>query len=302
MMRDPEYDRFGPWILEISDLDPVPPLFEPHMPDAEGIFYSFKIPRHEERRNLRPGMNMYDYVVALGEERIWILERRDTDVQTQSVAYGELAALRHREDLLDGHLYLHTPGRVYDIPYSTVSADIIEKTVDMIRPRYSKAAPDSRFGSSIRVPPADEDEMGFYFSILTQQLDEKYPGFRMLARQGERRVSGPDIGWARRLLYGVIDKRLLPTIHASDGRELLVIGRDRRWGYRWQAIYGTETLYLPLEKIRGVEAGTEESAPGVLWIVILADDSEFRFGFMPDNPFFEEYRKLLEKLGSPGPA
>ena len=33
--RDPEYDRFGPWVIEIGDEDPPPPLFVPHLTRSE---------------------------------------------------------------------------------------------------------------------------------------------------------------------------------------------------------------------------------------------------------------------------
>ncbi len=34
-MGNPEYDRFGPWIIEISALDPPPPLFQPYLTRQE---------------------------------------------------------------------------------------------------------------------------------------------------------------------------------------------------------------------------------------------------------------------------
>ncbi|RKX93863.1 MAG: hypothetical protein DRP59_01775 [Spirochaetes bacterium] len=63
-MNTLEYDRFGPCIVEISEEDPFPPLFLPYLKGDESSLFSIKIPRREERRNLEPGMNLYDYVLS----------------------------------------------------------------------------------------------------------------------------------------------------------------------------------------------------------------------------------------------
>ena len=64
-MRDPEYDRFGPWIYEISEEDPVPPLFIDHIPTDKIPLMSIKIPRKIDRSEARPGWNLYDYVMNM---------------------------------------------------------------------------------------------------------------------------------------------------------------------------------------------------------------------------------------------
>ena len=55
-MRDPEYDRFGPWIIEISEADPPPPLFRPYLTREETVLLSIKIPRKIDRRDAPPAL------------------------------------------------------------------------------------------------------------------------------------------------------------------------------------------------------------------------------------------------------
>ena len=52
--RDAEYDRFGPWVVEIGDEDPPPPLFLPHLTRTEQALLSVKIPRKVARRRGTP--------------------------------------------------------------------------------------------------------------------------------------------------------------------------------------------------------------------------------------------------------
>ena len=74
-----EYDRFGPWAVAISDDDPPPPLFEPLIERREPML-AIKIPRSVERRNARPGMDLYDYLVCLYEHDLVILARAEDGV------------------------------------------------------------------------------------------------------------------------------------------------------------------------------------------------------------------------------
>ena len=88
--RDPEYDRFGPWVVEISDEDPPPPLFVPHLSRTDTPLLSVKIPRVISRRDARPGMDLYDYLVSLYEEDVVVLERQDHHVEARTIRYADV--------------------------------------------------------------------------------------------------------------------------------------------------------------------------------------------------------------------
>ena len=60
-----EYNAFGPWAYEISDKYPLPRLFAPYFAADDNAVLKINIPRETERRNASPGMDLYDYVVAL---------------------------------------------------------------------------------------------------------------------------------------------------------------------------------------------------------------------------------------------
>ena len=100
--RDPEYDRFGPWIIEISPDDPAPPLFVPFLDRTEEPRLSLKVPRQIERRRAHPGMDLYDYVVNLYEEDMLILMRVGPEVEARALRYRDIGSLRVREDLCAG--------------------------------------------------------------------------------------------------------------------------------------------------------------------------------------------------------
>lgn len=294
-MRDPEYDRFGPWVLEISNEDPIPPLFVSWMTRDEAPLFSIKIPRPDERRNLEPGMNMYDYVVSLYESDLHVLERNENDVNEQSIPYKDIVAIRHKEDLLDGELNIYIAQRSYSIPYNTVSSEIVCRLADLLRERYiadgSSEAASSGNAGSMEVG----DELSFYFNGLLKGARKDQPDMSILATQTEVPVSSIEENLWRRFLYGAIDKRLLESIHMFNGRELQIINRGRTWSYRWQVVYGKETLFLPLEKITGINVEPDPKNPGISTVVFRTAGSSHSFSFTSGNPSFSGYSEFLKQ-------
>ena len=63
-----EYNAFGPWVYEIDDAHPLPPLFASCFTDNDEAILKIKVPREIERRNAAPGMELYDFVIALYED------------------------------------------------------------------------------------------------------------------------------------------------------------------------------------------------------------------------------------------
>lgn len=295
-MRDPEYDRFGPWIIEISEEDPLPPLFISHMMRKEKPFFCIKIPRPVDRRNLMPGMNMYDYVLSLFDNDLYVLERDGEDVRERSIPYKNIMALRHTENLLDGNLHIYIAEKCFNIPYSTVSSEIITRMVDLLRKRYIIDSHLEIETIKIKHMSAAPEEISFFFSGLLKRAREYHPDMNLLAIQVEVSVNSIEDNHLRRLFFGAIDKRLLESIHMCNGRELEIISRGRTWGYRWQAIYGKETLFLPLEKIRRIDREQEKSNRGIENLIFQTAGSRHSFSFTKENPALSDYLESIKDV------
>ena len=111
-----EFNSFGPWIYEISESTPMPPLFEPHISRDKTPLLSIKIPGKIERRNAKPGMNLYDYVVNLYKEDLLILERAGNKVKINSFHYEKIESLSLMKDLLQGNLCIVMDNNIYNLP------------------------------------------------------------------------------------------------------------------------------------------------------------------------------------------
>ena len=286
-----EYDRFGPWIMEISAEDPPPPLFLPHLTRTETPLLSIKIPRHIDRRAAKAGMNLYDYLVTLYEEDMVILERTGEDgVGTQTFAYDDIQYVRLTENLLLGNLHLGLRGRVYDLPFNTVGKELMSRVVDLIRERYLDQAAPPRPPDEA---PFAEEALSFLFAGLLGAERKGDAQRRVLVSQPEAALGTYEASLARRLLFGALDKRLLESLHLSDGRELKIISRGKTYKYRGQAVYGIDTCHIPLANLRGHawEPGNGNTAVQTLTLQTAGGDAAYTF--LRDNPALEAYTAFL---------
>ena len=302
-MGNVEYDRFGPWILEINDVDRIPPVFEPYAPGGEPVLLQLKIPRPVERRNLRPGDHMYDYLLTLFDDRIEILVRDAGEARRFVLTYADIVAVRHREDLLDGHLVMFTPEIAYDLPYSTVSVDLMERLLGILRERYidgDRDQDDAPAKESDRYfedgqTDSDTSSLSFLFAGLARKREEHLKSGRLFALQDEVRMIDVDRRILHRVFNGAVEKRLLESLHFVNDRELKIITRGRSWAYRWQAVYARETLYIPLDRLRSIDESPQAHNRGVAALTMATAASSHEFIFLENNPGMARYRTIFLK-------
>jgi hypothetical protein len=120
-----EYDAFGPWICELNNTNQLPPIFSTCYRKENNFLLLMEIPRDIERRNAKQGMDLYDYVIGMYEDYIYLLERKEHTVIESKIPYGEIEMVEDFRNLLYGKLTIFTAGRSIRIFYNTVGGDII---------------------------------------------------------------------------------------------------------------------------------------------------------------------------------
>lgn len=287
-----EYDRFGPWALELSEADPPPRLFGPYLTRSEAPLLGLKIPRHVERRNVRAGTDLYDYVVALYDDELLVLQRTDGGVAVTTCRIGDIRHVRVGRTLLSGNVHVGLSGASIDLPYNTVSETLMQRFAALIRARYV-SGPVALAASP--TPGIDTDGLSFYFQRFLEAEARARSPMRLIAAQATMPAAATVRGRARRLLFSLADKRLLESMHASDGRELRVLTRGQAYAYRWESVYGLETTWIPLANVRSV-TWRAEAAAATESLVLDTGGGDCTFVFDAANPAIEPYRTYLQGL------
>lgn len=290
-----EYDRFGPWALELSDEDPPPRLFEPYLTGRGAPLLGLKIPRHVERRNVRPGAHLYDRVVALYEDELLVLERAGDGVRMTACLLGDIRHLSMHRSLLSGNLHLGLPHGSIDVAYNTVSDKLMQRLAALVRARYV-----SRPAVPTAVPRAAmatmaTDGLSFYFQRFLDAEARSRSSMRLLAVQATEPAAATARGRARRLLFSLADKRLLESMHACDGVELRVVSRGQAYAYRWESVYGVETTWIPLVNVR-IVAWSPDATTATTTLLIGTGGGECAFAFSSVNATVGSYAAYLASL------
>lgn len=290
-MRDTEYDRFGPWILKITDRDPLPPLFIPHIAKMDNALLSIKIPRKIDRRDAAPGWNLYDYVINMYDTDFDIFKREEKNVTSQSFKYTDVVCLRHKEILLHGELLLMTRSSTYSFNYNTVSSDIIKQLIAIIRARYN---PNAKTITLPGLSPAQKNELDFYFTNLIANEERINPDNKLVFCQKRESLNTLDKNILKKLFYSITSYELLESLHFFDGAELKIIGKGGLFKTIVHPDYGKEDIYLPVKQISSTTA--ESKHPIYTRLFIKNKAGSIETAAANNNNSLSDYRKFLDSL------
>jgi len=95
-----EYDAFGPWIDPIRSAADMPRAFRSHYAEHAGARFLLKVPRDEDRADLRPGMDLFAAVLAVHNEGVSVLRLDGGVVRTQVAGWRQIVGTIYSTELL----------------------------------------------------------------------------------------------------------------------------------------------------------------------------------------------------------
>ena len=242
-----EYDAFGPWIYEIKDECDTPKRFRSVCRDHYGARFLLKAPRNVERRNVRPGMDLYDTVLAVRDDGLSVMRLAGESVATEDYAWREVAALESYKDLLYSRWrLLLRDGGAFTLEYSTVSSGLMTKVTDFAR---------AQLASRRDAPRPHESDPGATIAemIFKNELNAR-------RRSGPQPVTLLHAESANQYCRDSLNRRRLSTgvmfLDAPD--ELIVVNRGEPTRRFLEARYALGCLFVPYA---GVKAFALERSP-----------------------------------------
>lgn len=281
-----EFDRFGPWIDEVTTPDDVPPLYRDHPLDLAAALLVLKVPRNIARRDATADMDLYDHLIALDAEGLTVLsrvataKRRGAPVErgydARRVAHGEVAAIRDVVSLLDGRLSIHTlDGAALTLRYNGSARANVTRLVTALRDAAGTRPP-SAAGAALLAALAERPAIG------TRALDAGQVDVALVNDVREIVRHTPDLvvrtchgrvplaprpggagGPVRRALHSLSPATLHGAVIGADDAAVDVVGRQE-WIARGRApVHSLSRLVLPVGALRRVDVAAHETYPGV---------------------------------------
>jgi hypothetical protein len=274
-----EYDAFGPWIYEVNKDHPLPPLFVPYYREENDCLMMIKIPRNIERRNARPDMDLYDYVIGLYEDHIVILKRVGKDVEESKAFYRDIVGIEDHRRLLKGTLTIFLNHGKLVIPYNTVSSAVLIKFIGMIREKYAQKFLQLKgnFYSDEALP------VEVLYRNMLRDIKSFIQDIQICAVQSSIPLRLAKGNIAEKIGIFLSRPILLNSLHLTNKKELIIFTRGRTFIKRGKANYDFSTIYIPFEKLFSVTIENDDRYSGLSIITLKLTDQEFKFYFEQAN-------------------
>lgn len=239
-----EYDAYGPWVVEVTREEDMPPRFRPFYDEDSAANILLKFPRKEERRELRPGMDLYREIMALHETGLVRRYLEDGRIVRQDIDWPQIVGIGCGSDLLAGRwsIYLDDGARL-DIRYNKVSADVMNKATDFVRAHIGgEVARHVEPTEAIEIPASEV----FFNSVLLEiERREPQPVIPLHFDPEDVPLAGAQPGI--RLATGLM---ILET-----PCDLVIVSRDKELREQDEASFAWNDLFLPFDKMSGYALG-----------------------------------------------
>lgn len=288
-----EYDAFGPWIYNITERNPMPPLFIPYYKENQDYLMLIKIPRDIERRKAKPEMDLYDYVIGMYENYGYILKRKDKEVEEIRFCYDEVESMENYRCLLLGKLTINLKNSTIVIPYNSVSIDIIFELMKIVRDRYTK----SSYKSIPIINRAKNGEIDILYENIIKERALKADIFPIMAFQHAIDLNN-NVKLGQKLLGLIRSKLLLSTVHLLNEKELLVINRGEPIKYGKKPMNSYSFIYVPIEKINNIEFEKCKEYNDIQRVFISTKVNRFMFYFDERNEEIKEFYIKLSEINN----
>ena len=236
----------------ISEKNPLPRLFAPYFTADDKAVIKIKIPREIERRNGKPGMDLYDYVVALYEDRILILKREDGTVLEKQIPLKEFKGVRIYQNLLKGGYTIFSARGSISFPFNSVSLDLFRKLTNLVLERVKSQVRDI---SSLPVTETAPESM--LLINMLHDTEMKLPDIRVGAVQKSADVhrKGATQNMIERMLWGEMNPEAL---HLYTDQYLIVFENGVFPNHVGMQDFGYTQTIIPLDRIDGIEVAHSE--------------------------------------------
>lgn len=284
--RDPELERFGPWVDEVRTPEALPRLFRDHPVDLDAARLVLAVPRDLPRRDAVAGMDLYDHLLVLTEDRFTVLSRPGTPLHPVSDghAYGvlevradDVVAVRESVDLLAGRLTVHLRGgAVVDLPFNGSSRATITRLTDLLRGGSRPAtAASSALAAAARAEhlpaPLDPGRQDLALAADAREAQRRNPDLVPWACHGRTPLTPQGTGLdgaVQRVLHALSPMTLQGAVLLADDVALEVHGRHG-WLLRGsRPVHSSSRLVVPFGALDAVELAGHARYPDLVLVAL----------------------------------
>lgn len=277
-----EYNAFGPWAYEITAKNPMPRLFEPFFTEDDKAVIKIKIPREIERRNAEPGMDLYDFVIALYEDRLLVLERQAGNVKEHLIPLKEFMGVRIYENMLKGGYTVFSAEGPVSFPFNGVSIDLFRKLTNLILERIPEWSGAGHTCDITKLPVTDSVPETMLLTNMLHDVQMKVPDVHVGAVQTSVDVHRK--GATRDMIERMLWREKNPeALHLYNDTWLIVLENGVFPNHVGMQDYGYTQTIIPLDRLTNIQVATSEEYSLMEECILSLGSSRVIYHFDVDN-------------------
>lgn len=264
-----EYHRFGPWLLEITQEEELPPQYLEKKELILSARLSFKVPVNQDRIKMQAGMLLYKSVVSIFEDHLMILSREIENIEATTIPFKDIIYIAQGGELLINYISIVTTQQEYRINYHSVSFELTRKVIGMLREGIMKSV-------SQRPIKTLEDERMFQLPLYRslQNRETLDLPIKILAHQKGAKVKFRD----KKNIFNQFKRfKVHELMVATNNKELMIASSDIDRKKRSTVDYSHKIIYAKLESITNIAIVNNEILEGVQDLEVFVEDHKIRF-------------------------
>lgn len=267
-----EYYDFGPWLIEVKEYDDIPSQYHSKRDVILSASYCFKVPIKKEWRNTHPGMLLYHTVIAVHPEKVVILKAKDGDVEQTEIPVEDIRYIVHSTDLLDSHIIISTDVDLFDIDYNSVSQEISNQVINMMREYVFKVSDKVHLEE---IHEVKHIESSIYRELMNKGKvgdSMKVIAFQPFMKLERHNPSTLEVILQTHKKYELQDMAIL-----TNGKELIVVNRNKEVKRTKDVDYSFRHTFIQFDDISKITLVDEPDMEHLRSLVIHVGDTKLSF-------------------------
>ena len=281
-----EYREFGPWILEIKSEEDIPDLFRKQYSYSSDVECALKIPIPMDRRQAKKGMDFYRSIVSFNRAEIIILEKSWTEITEKKILYKDIKAVKNMIDLLEASLTLFTADENFSIKYSSVSEEIINNVITILRKKYSEDSDPCRIETEYEGKITDQ-----LFRNLISISGKNY-SLIPLSFQKTTTVKRENTSIKDYLLFN-FKLELQSYIFMRTEKELVAVTRNMEIKKKRAVDYSYNYTYIPFSNIEFIDFIPEPEFPDI-YILRISLSASASISFVTSGQTKKDFAEIID--------
>lgn len=284
--RKLEYDAFGPWIIEIYQKNILPELFSNFVNMDKKYDLLIKIPRNIERRRASPKMELYDYVIGVCKDELYIYERNGKIITEKIFKLCDIYSIKIYTSLLFGQVFIQIKNSIFTFNFNTISEDIIMKLAILIRRKFIKEQ-DFKFENYVESENIGKTEL--YYHTMWDRINRREKNIKIMAIQQTKKLKYNDRNIIRKILYRLTRSKLLSCLYLTNDKELIIIKKGENFSINKRADYSETFTYIPFHRISKISIKDSKYTKEVKEIILQVGGEHIKLLFDENN----EYKNIF---------